>query len=47
MVLTSKEMTEADKLELNGHVTAILGRGSTGSADLLGQLRHIVASVSK
>jgi signal transduction histidine kinase/CheY-like chemotaxis protein len=43
MVLTSKEMTEADKLELNGHVSAVLSRGSTGSIDLLGQLRQMIS----
>jgi signal transduction histidine kinase/DNA-binding response OmpR family regulator len=47
MVLTSKEMTEADKLRLNGYVSAILSRASTGAADLLGQLRQIVGAPAK
>jgi signal transduction histidine kinase/DNA-binding response OmpR family regulator len=43
MVLTAKEMTDADKRLLNGQVSAILSRGSTGSEDLLGQLHQLVA----
>ena len=43
MVLTAKEMTEEDKAQLNGHVSAILSRGSTGAATLVAQLRHIFA----
>jgi signal transduction histidine kinase/CheY-like chemotaxis protein len=42
MVLTAKLMTASDRLRLNGQVSAILSRGSTGSADLLLQLRYIV-----
>jgi signal transduction histidine kinase/DNA-binding response OmpR family regulator len=44
MVLTSKEMTAADKRQLNGDVAVVLRRGSTGSADLLEQLRCILVS---
>jgi signal transduction histidine kinase/CheY-like chemotaxis protein len=44
MVLTAKEMTQTDKRRLNGHVSAILTRDSTGASDLLGQLRHLLAS---
>jgi signal transduction histidine kinase/DNA-binding response OmpR family regulator len=43
MVLTAKEMTEEDKLQLNGHVSAILTRGSPGAATLVSQLRRIFA----
>jgi CheY-like chemotaxis protein len=46
MVLTAKLMTASDRLRLNGQVSAILSRGSTGSADLLLQLRYIVDAQS-
>jgi CheY-like chemotaxis protein len=46
MVLTAKLMTANDRLRLNGQVSAILSRGSTGSADLLLQLRYIVDAQS-
>ena len=42
MVLTAKNLTEADIRQLNGHVSTILRRGSTGAADLLGLLRQVV-----
>jgi signal transduction histidine kinase/CheY-like chemotaxis protein len=45
MVLTAKDLTEADKRQLNGHVSTILNRRSTGAADLLGLLRQVVADV--
>jgi signal transduction histidine kinase/CheY-like chemotaxis protein len=44
MVLTAKDLTEADKQQLNGHVSAVLSRRSTGTADLLGQLKHVIES---
>jgi signal transduction histidine kinase/DNA-binding response OmpR family regulator len=44
MVLTAKHLTEADIRQLNGHVSTILKRGSTGASDLLGLLRQIVGS---
>jgi signal transduction histidine kinase/DNA-binding response OmpR family regulator len=44
MVLTAKDLTEADKRQLNGHVATVLSRRSTGAADLLGQLQHVVSS---
>jgi CheY-like chemotaxis protein len=44
MVLTAKDLTEADKGQLNGHVATVLSRRSTGVADLLGQLQHVVSS---
>jgi CheY-like chemotaxis protein len=44
MVLTAKNLTEADIRQLNGHVSTILRRGSTGAADLLGLLRQVVDS---
>jgi CheY-like chemotaxis protein len=42
MVLTAKDLTEADKQQLNGRVSSILQRGSTGAADLIGLLRQVV-----
>ncbi|MGH3628699.1 MAG: response regulator, partial [Sciscionella sp.] len=42
MVLTAKNLTEADISQLNGHVSTILKRGSTGSVDLLGQLQRVM-----
>jgi signal transduction histidine kinase/CheY-like chemotaxis protein len=42
MVLTAKNLTEADIKQLNGHVSTILKRGSTGSVDLLGQLQLVM-----
>jgi signal transduction histidine kinase/CheY-like chemotaxis protein len=42
MVLTAKSLTEADIRQLNGHVSTILRRGSTGAADLLGLLRQVI-----
>jgi signal transduction histidine kinase/CheY-like chemotaxis protein len=44
MVLTAKNLTEVDIRQLNGHVSTILRRGSTGAADLLGLLRQVVDS---
>jgi signal transduction histidine kinase/DNA-binding response OmpR family regulator len=43
IVLTAKDMTDTEKMRLNGHVSAMLSRGSTGAVDLLGQVRHMVA----
>jgi CheY-like chemotaxis protein len=43
MVLTAKDLTTADKLHLNGQVSTILKRGSTGASDLLGTLRDVIA----
>jgi len=43
MVLTAKTLTESDIRQLNGHVSTILRRGSTGAAGLLGLLREVVA----
>jgi CheY-like chemotaxis protein len=42
MVLTAKSLTAADIRQLNGHVSTILRRGSTGAADLVGLLRQVV-----
>jgi signal transduction histidine kinase/CheY-like chemotaxis protein len=44
MILTAKDLTEMDKGHLNGHVSAILGHGSTGAHDLLGHLQRVVGS---
>jgi signal transduction histidine kinase/DNA-binding response OmpR family regulator len=44
MVLTAKTLTEADIKQLNGHVSTILRRGSTGATDLLGLLRQVIVS---
>ncbi len=46
MVLTAKLLTESDIRQLNGHVSTILKRGSTGASDLLGLLRQIVDSTA-
>jgi len=46
MVLTAKHLTEADIRQLNGHVSTILKRGSTGASDLLSLLRQIVGSTA-
>jgi CheY-like chemotaxis protein len=43
MVLTAKDLTEADKRQLNGRVSSILQRGSTGASDLVTLLRQAVA----
>jgi signal transduction histidine kinase/CheY-like chemotaxis protein len=43
MVLTAKTLTDSDIRQLNGHVSTILRRGSTGAADLLGLLRQVVS----
>lgn len=46
MVLTAKDLTEADKRQLSGHVSTIMSRGSTATVDLLGQLQQIVAATA-
>jgi CheY-like chemotaxis protein len=42
MVLTAKNLTETDIAQLNGNVSTILKRGSTGAVDLLGQLQLVM-----
>jgi signal transduction histidine kinase/DNA-binding response OmpR family regulator len=42
MVLTSKSLTRADIDQLNGHVSIILKRGSTGAVALISQLRAVL-----
>jgi CheY-like chemotaxis protein len=42
MVLTAKDLTEADKRQLNGRVSNILHRGTTGASDLLSMLRQAI-----
>ena len=42
VVLTAKSLTRADIKQLNGHVSTILKRGSTGAVDLLVQLRVVL-----
>jgi CheY-like chemotaxis protein len=44
MVLTAKTLTDSDIRQLNGHVSTILRRGSTGAADLVSLLKQVVAS---
>jgi signal transduction histidine kinase/CheY-like chemotaxis protein len=44
MVLTAKTLTESDIRQLNGHVSTILRRGTTGAADLLGLLRQVAVT---
>jgi DNA-binding response OmpR family regulator len=41
MILTARHLTQADKRHLNGHVSTILGRGSSSAADLLDHLRQL------
>jgi CheY-like chemotaxis protein len=41
IVLTAKHLTQADIDQLNGHVSTIIRRGSSGAVDLIGQL-HVV-----
>ena len=43
MVLTSKNLTEADLRRLRDRVSAIVRRGSTGAVDLLELLREVLA----
>jgi len=43
MVLTAKDLTDADKRQLNGRVSNILQRGSTGASDLVSLLREVIA----
>jgi CheY-like chemotaxis protein len=45
LVLTAKTLTDSDIRQLNGHVSTILRRGSTGAADLLSLLKQVVASM--
>jgi CheY-like chemotaxis protein len=45
MVLTAKTLTESDIRQLNGHVSTILRRGSTGASDLLRLLKQVVATI--
>jgi signal transduction histidine kinase/DNA-binding response OmpR family regulator len=42
MVLTAKDLTDEDKRQLNGRVSRILQRGSTGASDLVSMLRQVV-----
>jgi DNA-binding response OmpR family regulator len=42
MVLTAKSLTRAEIDQLNGHVSAILKRGSTGAVALISQLRAVL-----
>jgi signal transduction histidine kinase/CheY-like chemotaxis protein len=43
MILTAKDLTDSDKQQLNGQVSTILNRRSTGASDLLGMLRQVVS----
>jgi signal transduction histidine kinase/CheY-like chemotaxis protein len=43
MILTSEHLTEADLRRLNGRVSAIVRRGSTGAVDLLQLLQEVLA----
>ena len=42
IVLTAKDLTDDDKAQLNGRVSRILARRSTGAADLLSQLQEVL-----
>jgi CheY-like chemotaxis protein len=43
MILTAADLTDADKRHLNGQVSTILRRGSTGAAGLIVLLRELIA----
>jgi CheY-like chemotaxis protein len=43
LVLTAKDLTEADKKLLSGHVSTILSRRSTGAAELLTLLQQVIS----
>jgi hypothetical protein len=43
MILTAGELSDADKRHLNGQVSTILRRGSTGAAGLTVLLRELIA----
>jgi CheY-like chemotaxis protein len=42
LVLTAKHLTNADFDQLNGHVSTILKRGSSGAADVLNELQVVL-----
>jgi signal transduction histidine kinase/DNA-binding response OmpR family regulator len=42
IVLTAKQLTNADRDQLDGHVSTILSRGSIGAVDLLGELQVVL-----
>lgn len=42
IVLTAKQLTEADLDQLDGHVSTVLSRGSIGAVDLLGELQVVL-----
>ncbi len=46
LVVTAKDLTAADKKQLNGRVSTILSRRSTGAAELLPLLRQVVSKSS-
>ena len=46
MILTAKDLTDADKKALNGHVAAVFQRNSVAGAELLEWLRGIVFKTS-
>ncbi len=47
MVLTAKDITDADKRHLNGQVSTILRRKSTGAADLIVILHEVIDQQAK
>jgi CheY-like chemotaxis protein len=42
MILTARHLTEADKRQLNGHVSTILSRGSLGASDIVSLLNDVI-----
>jgi signal transduction histidine kinase/CheY-like chemotaxis protein len=44
MILTAKELTQRDRSRLEGSVSTVLSRASTGSADLLGVLDKVAGA---
>jgi signal transduction histidine kinase/DNA-binding response OmpR family regulator len=43
MILTSANLSESDKRQLNGRVSEILSRGSVGAAEITSLLRRVIA----
>jgi len=44
VVLTAKELTNEERVRLNGHVEKVLRKGSLGQEDILQEVRRLVAA---
>jgi CheY-like chemotaxis protein len=42
IVITAKDLTDADRRRLNGEVARILEKGATSAADLLAEIRSLL-----